>query len=97
MKDGKPHARGLEFGSTGLHQPFPVLVKKREIFGRQLFEFLDAEEDTTKSYGCFLSKIPEDYLGVDKVMIEGNSLVIVEREKDVPLKIRISTEGLISQ
>ncbi len=97
LKDGKPHARGLEFGTTGLHQPFSVLVKKREIFGRQLFEFLDADEDTTKSYGCFLSKIPEDYLGVGKVMIEGNSLVIVEREKDVPLKIRISTEGLISQ
>ena len=97
LKDGKPHARGLEFGSTGLHQPFPILVKKREIFGRQLFEFLDTDENTTKSYGCFLAKIPEDYLGVDKVVVEGGSLVIVEREEDMPLEIRISTGGLMFQ
>ena len=95
LKDGKPHARGLEFGSTGLHQPFAVLVKKREIFGRQLFEFLDANENTTKSYACFLAKIPKDYLGVNKVTFEGDSLVIVEREKEIPLKIRISTGGLM--
>ena len=95
LKDGKPHARGLEFGSTGLHQPFAVLVKKREIFGRQLFEFLDANENKTKSYACFLAKIPKDYLGVNKVMFEGDSLVIVEREKEIPLKIRISTGGLM--
>jgi hypothetical protein len=97
LKDGKPHARGLEFGSTGLHQPFPVLVKKREIFGRQLFEFLDADENITKSYGCFLAKIPKDYLGVDKVTFEGNSLVLVEREKEMPLEIRIPTGGLLFQ
>ena len=78
-----------------MHQPFAVLVKKREIFGRQLFEFLDANENTTKSYACFLAKIPKDYLGVNKVTFEGDSLVIVEREKEIPLKIRISTGGLM--
>ena len=33
VEKGKPFARGLEFGTTGLHQPFPVLVKKGKIFG----------------------------------------------------------------
>ena len=95
LKDGKPHARGLEFGSTGLHQPFPVLVKKREIFGQQLFEHLDAGKNTTKSYACFLAKIPDDFSGVSKVVIDGGSLVITEREENRPRTIRIATGGLI--
>ena len=57
--------------------------------------FLDANENTTKSYACFLAKIPKDYLGVNKVMFEGDSLVIVEREKEMPLEIKISTGGLM--
>ena len=28
VRDGKPFARGLEFGTTGLHQPSPVLLEK---------------------------------------------------------------------
>ena len=93
-KDGKPHARGLEFGSTGLHQPFSVLVRKREIFGRQLFEHLDTGKKTTKSYACFLAKIPEDFTGVGKLAIEDDLLVIVERVEKQPRKIKIETGGL---
>ncbi|SVA21232.1 uncharacterized protein METZ01_LOCUS74086 [marine metagenome] len=95
LKDGKPNARGLEFGSTGLHQPFPVLVKKREIFGQQLFEHLDTGKNTTKSYASFLAKIPEDFKGVGKVAIQGGSLVITERAEMRPRKINIATGGLI--
>ena len=95
LKDGKPHARGLEFGSTGLHQPFPVLVKKREIFGQQLFEHLDAGKNTTKSYACFLAKIPDDFAGVSKVVIDGESLLITERVGKRPRTIKIATGGLI--
>ncbi|PYV84614.1 MAG: hypothetical protein DMG05_24290 [Acidobacteria bacterium] len=42
VQNGKPAARGLEFGTTGLPHPDPVLVSKGKIFGRQLFEHLDA-------------------------------------------------------
>ena len=95
LKDGKPYARGLEFGSTGLHQPFSVLVRKREIFGRQLFEHLDTGKKTTKGYACFLAKVPEDFMGVERLSIEGDSLLIVERAKDRPRSIKIETEGLL--
>ena len=95
LKDGKPYARGLEFGSTGLHQPFSVLARKREIFGRQLFEHLDADEETTKSYACFLAKIPKDFTGVGKLSIEGDLLVIIERTEKHPRKIKIETDGLL--
>ena len=95
LKDGKPHARGLEFGSTGLHQPFPMLVKKRENFGQQLFEYLDTGKNTTKSYACFLAKIPNDFAGVGKVVIDGELLVIAERMEKRPRTIKIATGGLI--
>ena len=78
-----------------VHQPFPVLVKKREIFGQQLFEHLDTGKNTTKSYASFLAKIPEDFKGVGKVAIQGGSLVITERAEMRPRKINIATGGLI--
>jgi hypothetical protein len=67
VEKGKPLARGLEFGTTGLHQPFPILVAKGRIFGRSLFEYLDAGETRTKSYTCFLFQIPRDYRGAESI------------------------------
>ncbi len=77
--NGKPVARGLEFGTTGLHQPFPILVAKGRIFGRALYEYLDAGETKSKSYACFLFKIPKDYRGVARIEYTGNRLVLSER------------------
>ena len=54
VENGRPLARGLEFGTTGLHQPFPILVAKVGIFGRALYEYLDAGETRSKSFACFL-------------------------------------------
>lgn len=94
LKDGLPNARGLEFGTTGLHQPFPVLVKKREIFGRQLFEHLDTGHSTTKTYACFLCRIPADFGGVGNIAIDGVTLVITERADPNPRSLKIPTDGL---
>ncbi|CAE7549138.1 unnamed protein product [Symbiodinium natans] len=38
----EPRARGLEFGTTGLHQPFPVLSQHPRIFDLPTFAYLDA-------------------------------------------------------
>ena len=70
VQDGKPLARGLEFGTTGLHQPFPALVKKGSIFGRPLLDYLDAGESKTRSYVAFLAEAPEDFAGVGAVVAE---------------------------
>ena len=72
-----------------------MLVKKREIFGQQLFEYLDTGKNTTKSYACFLAKIPNDFAGVGKVVIDGELLVIAERMEKRPRTIKIATGGLI--
>jgi len=78
VSDGKPFARGLEFGTTGLHQPGPVLVEKGKIFGEQIFRFIDADETQTFSYANFLTEIPEDFAGVADIDYTGDTLVIRE-------------------
>jgi len=79
VQDGKPLARGLEFGTTGLHQPFQVLTTKPSIFGRPTFAYLDAGARSTRSYEAFLVKVPRDFRGVDRIVYDGRQLVIHER------------------
>jgi len=71
----------LEFGTTGLHQPFGVMMKKGTMFGRPLCEWLDAGESTAKRYTMFLARIPADSEGVENVRAENGSLVITIRTK----------------
>ncbi len=78
-QDGKPLARGLEFGTTGLHQPFPVLAEKGRIFGRLLFRYLDAGASETRRYLAFLLEIPQDFAGVASVERDGATLKVTER------------------
>jgi hypothetical protein len=79
-ENGVPAARGLEFGTTGLHQPFPILVRKGSIFGRGLFAYLDASETATRSYGGFLFPVPADYMGVAKITYASGELRLHEHE-----------------
>jgi hypothetical protein len=79
VNQGKPSARGLEFGSTGLHQPYPLLVQLGRLWDRPLFEYLDAGETRTKSYLMFLMKVPSDFKGVQRVTLSGTQLVVHER------------------
>ena len=79
VENGKPFARGLEFGTTGLHQPFPVLVAKGRIFDRPLYEYMDANATVSKSYACFLFAIPKNYAGVASVGYENGRLKVRAR------------------
>lgn len=79
IENGVPAAIGLEFGTTGLHQPPAVLVAKHQIFGRRLFEYLDTGESAEFSYGVFLGEIPTDYAGVAHVVVDGGTVTVKER------------------
>ena len=79
LEDGKPDARGLEFGTTGLHEPFGVLVAKGKIFGRSLYEYYDAGQTIVKTYTAFLSRIPANYKGVEDVHFQDGKIVIKEK------------------
>jgi hypothetical protein len=77
MKNGIPMAFGMEFGTTGLHESFPILAKKGKIFDRNIYAFIDADEVISKSYTAFLSKIPLDYKGVQEINVH-NSLITIK-------------------
>ena len=77
--NGKPAARGLEFGTTGLHQPVGVLVAKGRISGRSIYAYIDAGQIVTRSYAAFLFKIPSDYRGVDRITYDSGRLTLHER------------------
>jgi len=79
VQNGKPLARGLEFGTTGLHQPFPVLIGIPRIFGRPTFTYLDAGESATRQYAAFLIKVPRDFAGVDRLVYRDGRIVLQER------------------
>jgi hypothetical protein len=79
VQNGKPLARGLEFGTTGLHQPFPVLIGKPQIFGKPTFTYLDAGESATRSYAAFLIQVPRDFAGVDRLLYRDGKIVVQER------------------
>jgi hypothetical protein len=81
MDKGVPMAFGMEFGTTGLHEPFPVIAKKGKIFGQNIYAFIDANEVISKSFTAFLAKIPSDYKGVEKIEINNSLIVIKEKSK----------------
>ena len=75
----RPLARGLEFGTTGLHQPFGVLIEKGTIFGRKLVTYLDAGQSTTRSYIAFLAKTPANWQGVQNITYKDGVITLTER------------------
>jgi hypothetical protein len=79
MENGIPMAFGMEFGTTGFHEPFPVIAKKGKIFDRNIYAFIDANEVISKSFTAFLAKIPKDYKGVEKIEINNSSFTIKEK------------------
>jgi hypothetical protein len=95
LDDGVPAARGLEFGTTGLHEPYPTLVKKGTIFGRPIYQFLDASETQARSYIGFLAEIPPGYQGVDDLVLENGTLTLTERGGGS--QIRLSMPDSISR
>lgn len=95
VREGQPAARGLEFGTTGLHQPYSVLVRKGRIWERALFEFLDAGEQVTKAYSMFLVRIPADFAGVETVIVEQDRLTVRERSGRKVREWVLAARGLL--
>lgn len=68
MKDVRQWAKGLEFGTTGLGDTFSPENRGAITFhGRNNNLFVDAKSSLTKSYLCFLMRIPKEFSGVDSI------------------------------
>jgi len=71
---GRPVARGLEFGSTGLHQPYPELIRRGRMLDRPLFSYLDAGESVERTYTMSLSRLPAGTKRITQVQAVGSRL-----------------------
>ena len=70
VENGRPAARGLEFGTTGLHQPFGEMVRRGgRLFETPLFAYLDSGEVHERSYRAFLRAASAGSNGVSKVRV----------------------------
>jgi len=74
-KDGKPFVQGLEFGTTGLGQPYKLLAENNVTFyGRNSFEYIDAGETMEKSWICFMIEMPEEF-ALAEINYDGENII----------------------
>ncbi len=88
-QQSKVVARGLEFGTTGYHQPYAVLIKQHQILNRNLYEYIDADEAQERSYVAFVAQIPADFSGVKAVDYLGEQIQITESSATNPRVIKL--------
>jgi hypothetical protein len=93
FRDGtKRLARGLEFGTTGIHRPPAELLKQGgQRFGRPTFAYLEPDETATREFLMFLVEIPKDFAGVRRIDVTPTGLAIEERRDADPRRMSIST------
>ncbi|MFY0653069.1 MAG: hypothetical protein JXQ96_13595 [Cyclobacteriaceae bacterium] len=81
-KEGKPFVQGLEFGTTGLGQPYKLLLENNVTFyGRNSFEMMDAGEIKEKSWICFYVLVPEEFGEARQITLDEEMITIMGSSK----------------
>ncbi|MEP6845274.1 MAG: hypothetical protein ABI861_04700 [Panacibacter sp.] len=80
FENGVIKYRGLEFGTTGLHQPFRKIIENNnlEVFGEPAFAYIDAGEELVKGYTFFLISVKKGFNAVEKIEINNGMISVVE-------------------
>lgn len=80
--------RGLEFGTTGLHQPFSVIIANNnlEIFNERTVAYIDAGEQVTKAYSFFLAPVRKNFVGVENIEINDGMISIIEKSNGIGIE-----------
>jgi hypothetical protein len=79
VRDGKPYAKGLEFGTTGIGRPYQdLLAVDTRFHGVNSFFYLDALEKVSKSFIGFMVEIPADFRGVESLRMVAGNIVLTE-------------------
>ena len=94
MRDGRVEARGLEFGTTGYHQPFEQLVKTGKLLGNPLVDYIDAGQTVSRSWSVFLLRLPDGYHGVTRISYEEGRLILLEHGKQNPRTLQLEVGRL---
>lgn len=90
---------GLEFGTTGIHQPFPEILKQGRgtVFNAETFKYIDAGDEISRSYLSFLVETPVGFDEVESVYTRNETLFISQGQNGIPLELKSQLIGAISQ
>jgi hypothetical protein len=84
FENGKPMAKGLEFGTTGIGADYETLLAQDTRFkGYNSFEFIDAGATVKKSYYLFMLKAPINTKNIEEIGINNNVLFIRDQNKTI--------------
>jgi len=76
--------RGIEFGTAGIHQPFPeILNTATQLFGEKTFAYIDAGETVCKKYLAFIYKTGNDFTGTENITAAANCIEIKTKENKI--------------
>lgn len=83
VKDGKPFAHGLEFGTTGLGKPYPELLARCvDFLGHSSYIILPAKSSIKKSYLMFLHQVDEAFSAVRHIQLKNDSIYLTVETKN---------------
>ncbi|HNP22588.1 MAG TPA: hypothetical protein PKM63_13725 [Panacibacter sp.] len=78
FEDGKIKYRGLEFGTTGIHQPVKNIVEKNllNVLNEQTVRFIDAGEKQQFEYAGFLCHTPQNFISAKNIQVINNEIIL---------------------
>ncbi len=90
---GKIQYRGIEFGTAGIHQPFPeILNTATTLFGEKTYEYIDAGQTITKSYFSFIQSIEDGFTGVEDVSVINGAVIIKAMTEGYDISIKLTQQ-----
>ena len=82
--DNKLVYRGIEFGTTGIHEPFEKIINTAtELFGEKTLAYINAGESVHKKYFSFIYKTEEDLSDIENVTVNADCINIKTRENNI--------------
>lgn len=80
-------ARGMEFSTQPYDVPRRQTVTENSLFGTAQYRWLPAKSTVVGKFLMFYSRVPDGWIGVRDVRLEGGAVVIDERSGREPLKL----------
>jgi hypothetical protein len=97
VKDGRPIAKGLEFGTTGIGKPYQALLDTcTQFYGHNSYEFHDAGEVIEKSFLGFLLMVPSNCESVNDIEIKDNTIIISSNTILNKIKLDSTGSGMVN-
>lgn len=82
FEEGTLKYRGLEFGTTGIHQPIQALWEQGQLnlLHQPTCCFIETGQKDVRSYTSFLLAVPNGFQGVEQVQLTAKDITITEKK-----------------